>query len=218
MPGPLDGVRVLDITHIVAGPFGGLLLGDLGADVIKIEPVWGEPQRQTMPFVPNETRSFISLNRSKRSIPLDLTKSDGLEILYKLVDTADALIINARPDVPYKLGIDYETLSARNPRLIYCENTTYGRKGPLSHLPGSDIVTQGLSGMIAAQGVSPRRSPAACCRVTHRGPCRRHRHGLGSLRGPLPPGAHRQGPEGGHHPDRDRHGADDAPFRAGGPR
>ena len=153
MPGPLDGVRVLDITQIVAGPFGGLLLGDMGADVIKIEPVWGEPQRQTMPFVPNETRAFISLNRSKRSIPLDLTKSDGLEILYKLVDTADALIINARPDVPYKLGIDYETLSARNPRLIYCENTTYGRKGPLSHLPGSDIVTQGLSGMIAAQGV-----------------------------------------------------------------
>ena len=153
MPGPLDGVRVLDITQIVAGPFGGLLLGDMGADVIKIEPVWGEAQRQTMPFVPHETRNFISLNRSKRSLPLDLTKSQGLEILYKLVDTADALIINARPDVPYKLGIDYETLSARNPRLVYCENTTFGRKGPLSHLPGSDIVAQGLSGMIAAQGV-----------------------------------------------------------------
>jgi formyl-CoA transferase len=153
MPGPLDGVRVLDITQIVAGPFGGLLLGDMGADVIKIEPVWGEAQRQTMPFVPHETRNFIALNRSKRSLPLDLTKPQGLEIFYKLVDTTDALIINARPDVPGKLGIDYETLSVRNPRLIYCENTTFGRKGPMSHLPGSDILAQGLSGMIAAQGV-----------------------------------------------------------------
>lgn len=153
MPGPLDGVRILDITQIVAGPFGGLLLGDMGADVIKIEPVWGEAQRQTMPFVPNETRNFISLNRSKRSVPLDLTKPQGLEVFYKLVDTADALIINARPDVPVKLGIDYETLSARNPRLIYCENTAFGRKGPHSDRPGSDITSQGLSGMIAAQGV-----------------------------------------------------------------
>ena len=153
MPGPLDGVRILDITQIVAGPFGGLLLGDMGADVIKIEPVWGEAQRQTMPFVPNETRNFISLNRSKRSLPLDLTKTEGLEAFYRLVETADALIINARPDVPAKLGIDYETVSAKNPRLIYCENTAFGRKGPLSDRPGSDIISQGLSGMIAGQGV-----------------------------------------------------------------
>ncbi len=153
MPGPLDGIRVLDITQIVAGPFGGLLLGDMGADVIKIEPVWGEAQRHWAPIVPNETRNFISLNRSKRSLPLDLTKPQGMEIFYRLVDTADALIINARPDVPGKLGIDYETLAARNPRLIYCENTAFGRSGPLSDRPGSDIIAQGMSGMIAIQGV-----------------------------------------------------------------
>lgn len=153
MAGPLDGIRVLDITQIIAGPFGGLLLGDMGADVIKIEPVWGEPQRQTMPFVPNETRNFISLNRSKRSLPLNLTDISGLEIFYKLVDTADALIINARPDVPAKLGIDYKTLSSRNPRLIYCENTGFGKTGPLSNRPASDILSQGISGMIASQGM-----------------------------------------------------------------
>ncbi len=153
MPGPLDGIRILDITQIVAGPFGGLLLGDMGADVIKIEPVWGEAQRHWAPIVPNETRNFISLNRSKRSLPLDLTKPQGLEVFYRLADTADAVIINARPDVPAKLGIDYGTLAARNPRLIYCENTAFGRNGPLSDRPGSDIIAQGLSGMIAAQGV-----------------------------------------------------------------
>ena len=152
MPGPLDGVRILEFTEIIAGPFGGMLLSDLGADIIKVEPPWGEPWRFSQPFIPNESRTYISLNRGKRSLPIDLTKPEGLEIIYKLIPDIDVVIINARPDVPYNLGIDYETLSARNPRLIYCENTAFGRKGPDSYRPGYDIVIQAMSGLMASEG------------------------------------------------------------------
>ena len=85
MPGPLDGVRILEFTQIIAGPYGGMLLSDMGADVIKVEPPWGEPWRFAQEFVPNESRNFISLNRGKRSLPLDLTKPEGLEIVYRLI-------------------------------------------------------------------------------------------------------------------------------------
>ena len=152
MPGPLDGVRILEFTEIIAGPFGGMLLSDLGADIIKVEPPWGEPWRFSQPFIPNESRTYISLNRGKRSLPIDLTKPEGLEIKYKLIPDIDVIIINARPDVPYNLGIDYETLSAKNPRLIYCENTAFGRKGPDSYRPGYDIVIQAMSGLMASEG------------------------------------------------------------------
>ena len=152
MPGPLDGVRILEFTEIIAGPFGGMLLSDLGADIIKVEPPWGEPWRFSQPFIPNESRTYISLNRGKRSLPIDLTKPEGLEIIYKLIPDIDVIIINARPDVPYNLGIDYETLSAKNPRLIYCENTAFGRKGPDSYRPGYDIVIQAMSGLMASEG------------------------------------------------------------------
>ncbi|MCI0438350.1 MAG: CoA transferase, partial [Chloroflexi bacterium] len=126
MPGPLEGVKVLEFTEIIAGPFGGMLLGDMGADIIKVEPPWGEPWRFAQEFLPNESKTYISLNRNKRSLPLDLTRPQAREIVYELVPQMDVVIINSRPDVPYKLGIDYETLSARNPRLIYCENTAFG--------------------------------------------------------------------------------------------
>jgi crotonobetainyl-CoA:carnitine CoA-transferase CaiB-like acyl-CoA transferase len=152
MPGPLDGIRILEFTEIIAGPFGGMLLSDMGADIIKIEPPWGEPWRFSQPFIPNESRTYISLNRGKRSLPVDLTKPEGLEIIYKMISDIDVVIINARPDVPYNLGIDYETLSAKNPRLIYCENTAFGRKGPHSYRPGYDIVIQAMSGLMASEG------------------------------------------------------------------
>ncbi len=152
MPGPLDGVRILEFTEIIAGPYGGMLLSDMGADVIKVEPPWGEPWRFAQEFVPNESRNFISLNRGKRSLPLDLTKPEGLEIVYKLIPDMDVVIINARPDVPHKLGIDYETLSARNPRLIYCDNTAFGRKGPHSYRPGYDLIVQAMTGLMASEG------------------------------------------------------------------
>ncbi|MQF83028.1 CoA transferase [SAR202 cluster bacterium AD-802-E10_MRT_200m] len=152
MTGPLDGIKILDFTEIIAGPFGSMLLADMGADVIKIEPPWGEPWRNFQSFRPFESRQFISLNRGKRSLPLDLTKREAREIIYKLLPQIDVVVINYRPDVPYKLGIDYETLSAINPQLIYCENTAYGSKGPHSQRPGYDIIIQALSGLTTGNG------------------------------------------------------------------
>ena len=150
MPGPLEGIRVLEFTEIIAAPFGGMLLADMGADIIKVEPPWGEPWRFSQEFIPGESRTFISLNRGKRSLPLDLTKPEALEIIYKLVPDTDVVIINYRPDVPIKLGIDYKTLSAQNPRIIYCDNTAFGRQGPDSQRPGYDIIIQAMSGIMTA--------------------------------------------------------------------
>ena len=152
MPGALDGVKVLEFSEIIAGPFGGMMLADMGADVIKIEPPWGEPWRFAQPFIPNESRTFISLNRGKRSLPLDLTKEEGKKIVRELLPDIDVVVINARPDVPYNLGIDYETLSAQNPRLIYCENTAFGRRGPHSYRPGYDLIAQAMTGLMASEG------------------------------------------------------------------
>ena len=152
MPGPLDGVKILEFTEIIAGPFGGMLLSDMGADVIKVEPPWGEPWRFAREFIPTESGTYISLNRGKRSLPLDLTKPEAKAIVRRMVPDVDVVLINARPDVPYNLGIDYESLSAINPRLIYCENTAYGRKGPDSYRPGYDIVVQAMTGLMASEG------------------------------------------------------------------
>ena len=151
MPGPLDGIKILEFTEIIAGPFGGMLLADMGADVIKIEPPWGDPWRHAAPIEPGESKTFMSLNRGKRSLPLDLTKQEAREVVYRLIPDADVVIINYRPDVPYNLGIDYETLSAINPRLIYCENTAYGRGGPDSRRPGYDIIAQAMTGLMASE-------------------------------------------------------------------
>ena len=150
MPGALDGIGVLEFTQIIAAPFGGMLLGDMGANVIKIEPIGGEPWRLHSEFLPKESKTFISLNRGKRSLPLDLKTKEGLEIVQKLVMKTDVVIINARPDVPKELGIDYESLSAINPKLIYCDNTAYGRKGPHGYRPGYDLIVQAMSGLLAA--------------------------------------------------------------------
>ena len=151
MPGALDGIRILEFTEIIAGPFGGMLLADMGADVIKIEPPWGDPWRHAAPIEPGESKTFMSLNRGKRSLPLDLTKQEGRDVVYRLVPETDVVIINYRPDVPYNLGIDYETLSAINPRLVYCENTAYGREGPHSQRPGYDLIAQAMTGLMASE-------------------------------------------------------------------
>ncbi len=149
MAGPLEGIRVLDLTEIIAGPVAAMYLADMGADVIKVEPPWGEPWRQQALIAPMEGRNYIALNRGKKSLPLDLTKPEAREIIYKLTPSMDVVVVNYRPDVPYKLGVDYETLSAINPRIVYCENTAYGRRGPDSARPGYDIIIQGLSGLLA---------------------------------------------------------------------
>ena len=103
MPGPLEGIKVLEFTEIIAGPFSGMLLSDMGADVIKVEPPWGEPWRFAQPFMPNESKTFMGLNRGKKSLTLDLTKPEAREIVYKIVPDMDVVIVNSRPDVPYNL-------------------------------------------------------------------------------------------------------------------
>ena len=151
MTGPLQGVKVLDFTEVIAGPLAGRLLAEMGADVIKIEPPWGDPWRMTQRFMPTESRSFITYNRGKRSLPLDLTKPHAQDIIRRLVPKMDVALANYRPDVAKKLGVDYETLAESNPRLIYCQLTAYGRNGPDSHRPGYDMILQAMTGMMAAE-------------------------------------------------------------------
>ena len=152
MPGALDGIKILEFTQIIAGPFGGMLLADMGADVIKVEPLEGEPWRLALQFIPGESKTFMSLNRGKRSLPLDLTRSEASDIIRKMILDIDVVVINARPDVPAKLGIDYESLSAINPKIIYCDNTAFGRQGPDANRPGYDLIVQAMSGLMASEG------------------------------------------------------------------
>lgn len=151
MPGPLHGVQVLDFTQIIAGPLGGRLLADMGADVIKLEPPWGEPWRFQQKFLPSESRNFIVYNRGKRSLPLDLSKPEAKEIIHRLIKRADVTLMNFRPDVAANLGVDYDTLAEINPRLIYCEITAYGREGPDANRPGYDMILQAMSGLMASE-------------------------------------------------------------------
>ena len=129
-----------------------MLLSDMGADVIKVEPPEGEPWRLFAQFIPTESRTYISLNRGKRGLTLDLSKPPAQEVVRRLVPLMDVVLVNYRPDVSAKLGIDYDALSALNPRLIYCDNTAYGRKGPQAHRPGYDVIVQGLTGVMATEG------------------------------------------------------------------
>ena len=151
MAGPLDGIRVVDFTEIIAGPLAGRLLADLGAEVIKVEPPWGEPWRFTQAFKPTESRNFMVYNSGKRSLPLDLTKDAAKEIIARLVAQADVALVNYRPDVAVKLGVDYESLSLLKPTLVYCELTAFGRQGPDAHRPGYDMIIQAMTGMIASE-------------------------------------------------------------------
>ncbi len=146
--GPLAGIRVLDLTQIIAGPLGCMLLSDLGAEVIKVEPPDGEPWRLTSQFMPGESKPYQSLNRGKQSVALDLSRPECQEVVRRLVRTCDVAVINARPDVAARLGVDYESLKRERPDLIYVDSTAFGRKGPWAHRPGYDIVAQAASGLL----------------------------------------------------------------------
>ena len=151
----LDGIRVLDCSIAMAGPFATQRLGDLGADVIKVEPVTGEWQRHVAAGGARGNKvnvSFLSLNRNKRSLAVDLKSVEGRKILLDLVRTADVFLHNYRPGVPQRLGIDYGTLSKINPRLIYVSMSGYGEDGPYRDWPGQDLVLQGLSGAMLSAG------------------------------------------------------------------
>ncbi len=152
MSGPLAGVKVVEFTEIIAGPLAGMLLADLGAEVIKVEPPWGDPWRFVQSFLPSEGRPFMSYNRGKRGVTLDLTTSEAKDVISRLLPDTDVVLVNYRPDVVAKLNLSYEDLAAINPRLIYCDLTAYGRQGPDAHRPGYDVVLQAISGLMAAEG------------------------------------------------------------------
>ena len=150
--GPLDGVRVLEFTQIIAGPFGCMMLADMGAEVIKVEPPGGEPWRLFSQFMPGESKAYQELNRGKQSLVLQLADPRAQDVVHRLIPSIDVVVINYRPDVPARLNIDYETLSAIKPDLIYVDNTAFGRKGPMAHRPGYDIVVQAVSGLMVGEG------------------------------------------------------------------
>jgi crotonobetainyl-CoA:carnitine CoA-transferase CaiB-like acyl-CoA transferase len=150
--GPLGGIRVLDLSAYIAGPYGCTLLADQGAEVIKIEPPDGDNLRKYPSTLEAESRAFLGVNRSKLGIVLDLKRPDGRTALFELVKTADVLVHNFRPSVPPRLGITYEALQAVNPRLIYCAVTGYGDTGPLRNNAGYDQVLQTMTGMSTMQG------------------------------------------------------------------
>lgn len=151
-PGPLSGVRVLDLSAYIAGPYGCSLLADQGADVIKVEPPVGDNLRKYPSTLEAESRAFLGVNRSKLGVVLDLKNPADLERLLALVRNADVLVHNFRPSVPGRLGIGYEQLSAVNPRLVYCAVSGYGETGPLKDKAGYDQVLQTMTGMCTLQG------------------------------------------------------------------
>jgi crotonobetainyl-CoA:carnitine CoA-transferase CaiB-like acyl-CoA transferase len=152
-PGPLAGLRVLEVGHILAGPFGGMLLADLGADVIKIEPVEGDLSRQVGSLAVDEHNVyFASLNRNKRSVHIDLASEAGQAELGALVETADALLVNMRPSTIRKLGLDYASLRKFNPAIVCVALTGYGLHGPAAEWPAFDYVIQAVTGVAEMTG------------------------------------------------------------------
>jgi formyl-CoA transferase len=152
--GPLAGVRILDLSGYIAGPYGCTLLADQGAEVIKIEPPEGDNLRKYPSTLAAEGRAFLGVNRGKLGISLDLKQPQGREALLRLVRSADVLVHNFRPSVPARLGIDHASLRAVNPRLIYCSLTGYGETGPLKEKAGYDQVLQAMTGICAMQGAA----------------------------------------------------------------
>ena len=149
---PLAGVRVLDLSAYIAGPYGCSILADMGADVIKVEPPGGDNLRNYPSTLETASRAFLGVNRSKRGIAIDLKQADGLAVLLALVDQADVLVHNFRPGVPERLGIGYAQLQQRRPSLIYCAVTGYGDTGPMKDHAGYDQVLQTFTGMCTLQG------------------------------------------------------------------
>src|SRR5262245_7991089 len=156
----LDGIRVIDLTQVMAGPCCCMLLGDMGADVIKVKPPEGETTRHMeFELAPGVSAPFLAVNRNKRGITLDLKRAEAVAILERLVATADVLVENYRPGVTKRLGIDYDTLRPINPRLIYCSISGFGQTGPYARRGGYDLIAQGMSGIMSATG-SPDGPPA----------------------------------------------------------
>jgi formyl-CoA transferase len=152
----LEGLRVLELTQVMAGPFCGQVLGDMGADVIKVEPLEGDSTRSSM-----GAQSFLAVNRNKRSIALDLKAEAHRAVFQRLARDADVVLENYRPGVAAKLGAGWDELSALNPRLIYASVSGFGQTGPYAQRPGYDLIAQGLSGVMSVTG-EPDGDPVKC--------------------------------------------------------
>ncbi len=161
MTAPLNGIRVIDQTQALAGPYCAMMLGDLGADVIKIERPGTGDQSRTWgpPFIDTESTYYLAVNRNKRGISLNIAVPEGRAILYQLIDSADVFMTNIATTASVKKnGLDYETLRERNPRLIYASISGYGRTGPRADQFGYDLVSQAESGVMSITGMPDRYS------------------------------------------------------------
>lgn len=159
--GALSGIRVLDLTQVMSGPFCTMMLADLGADVIKIEnPQGGDQTRKSWGYsvIGDDSRAFLSLNRNKRSVVLDLKDDEDRKKFLDLVATADIVIENFRPGVTDKLGVDYDTVRELNPKIIYASITGFGSTGPYADYPGYDLIAQAMTGVMSVMG-EPGRPP-----------------------------------------------------------
>ncbi len=159
--GPLSGVKVIELAHIMAGPTCGVMLADMGADVIKVEKVPGgdDSRRFLPPDIDGEAAAFMMMNRNKRGIAVNLKEDAGKDVLRRLLKTADAVIENYRSDTMEKLGLGYESLRKENPGLIYCAITGFGRSGPYAERGGFDLIAQGMSGLMSITGEGKGRPP-----------------------------------------------------------
>ncbi len=159
--GPLSGLRVIDLSHVMAGPTCTMLLADMGADVIKVERILGgdDTRRSVPPSIGGESAAFLMMNRNKRGIALDLKKEPARRVLTRLLGNADVLIENYRRGVMERLGFGFEALRQQNPRLIYCAISGFGRTGPYADRGGFDLIAQGMSGLMSITGEGPGRPP-----------------------------------------------------------
>ena len=158
--GPLQGMRVIELAHIMAGPVCGLMLADMGADVIKVEKPTGDDSRRFVPpDINGEAAAYMMMNRNKRGIALNLKDADAVDVLRKLLSEADVVIENYRTGTMERLGLGYDDLVKINPRLIYCEISGFGRTGPYADRGGFDLIAQGMAGLMSITGEGPGRPP-----------------------------------------------------------
>jgi formyl-CoA transferase len=159
MPAPFEGLRVVEFGRFIAAPYCGQLLADGGADVIKVESLEGDETRRNGAIVPGEGRQFLNKNRGKRSLAVDLRDAEVASAVRRLTLRADVVVANFRPGQAKRHALDYESLAAENPRLIYAENTAYGRSGPMANAPGMDVVVAGYSGLVNITAEGPLMPP-----------------------------------------------------------
>lgn len=161
MSGPLEGVKVLSFCRALAGPFATMILADLGAEVIKIEqPKTGDSTRFSFPQINGISTYFLSVNRGKRSITLDLKSERAKEIVFSLVKEVDILVENFRPGVMERLGFDYDTIRGQNPKIVYASISGFGQTGPYSHRPAYDMLVQAMGGTVSITGLTDPEAPA----------------------------------------------------------